>query len=91
MEAPLSVRIEVEHMKYTVMQYLNAFHKDIEEAVSREIEGALRTFDFEGAVRQAAHDVVRKTIANYFSYGPGYTAVSEAVNESLSKILGVAQ
>ena len=82
-ELPI-IRLEIEGMKHTIMQYLSKYHMEIEDIVSQEIDQALEGIDLRAKVRAEIADCVNRSIESYFRRGDGAKVVEAAVWESLT-------
>ena len=87
---PPMVRIELVHMKQSILAALGNYNGDIAKHVSGELQKAIDTFDFEKAVREVAekaiHEAVCTAIKNYFAWGEGRDAINSVVKEALLKV-----
>jgi len=85
-ELPL-IRIEIQEMKHTITSHLNTYHKQVSEAVEKEIETAIEEYDFVGEVQKIVHNVMTSKIDNYFKYGAGNKLISEVIGKTLEDSL----
>lgn len=84
------IRIEIEHMKHSIISHIGALHSDLGEALSVEIEKALANYDWQGQVTKIVHDAITKQIAWHFNHGDGKDMVESAVAEGFDKCLNIS-
>ena len=83
-EYPL-IKLEIESMKHAILHHFNSYQQDLSNCVKKEIESAIKNFDFASEVRKAVHQVISGTIDQYFKWGDGSKLISSAMNEALNK------
>jgi len=83
------IKLEIEEMKHSVLHHFNSYQQDLSKCVKQEIDRAINGFDFEGAVRESAHAVIKDAIESYFKYGEGRTALNEIVSEILNRLFKI--
>lgn len=80
---PPMIKIEIDEMKYAIMHHLNQHHQEVEDEVLRQVESAIKEYDFEAVVAQNVRACISNGIKTYFEYGPGKVAIEQAVWASL--------
>ena len=78
------IRLEIEGMKHSILHHLGLHNDEIARLVEREIDDAIKNIDLRAKVRSEVERAVTKSIEEYFRYGGGASAISQAVFESLT-------
>ena len=86
LEMPM-IRLELDHMKQTIVASLAAHSQELSEYTEREIERAIQSFDFSTHVRSWVHGAISQALKNYFSYGEGWKTIQATVTDALDKAL----
>jgi len=88
MSVPI-IRIEIEGMKHTIMhamtQYIAQMDEDIQNAVERACKPEMIADIIEPTARQEISNAVTNEVEAFYKYGPGRTAIREAVVNTLLK------
>lgn len=84
-EAIPVIRLEIDHMKHAIVSALGIKGSDLEEAISTEIEKAVREIavtKIPNMVRETLLVCVQDSLTNYFKYGEGRIAIDEAIKDN---------
>ena len=80
------IKLELEHMKQSMLTHLGLATNELSEAVSANLGKAIENFDFSYAVLNAANEAIAETIESYFKYGEGRSFIQAAIQESFDKM-----
>ena len=78
------VRLELQHMKQSIMHALMGYQEEISQSVAKQLEQVIETFDFEQAVENAARESIQDAINQYFKYGDGHEMIKSSVNKAMN-------
>ncbi len=81
------LRIEVEHMRHSIISHIGASGSELGEALEGEITKALENYPWERQVKAIVHETLNSMIESYFKYGEGSKAVRAAVLEGFQVAL----
>lgn len=56
------VRLEIDHMKHSIMVALGPYFKDLGENADKALDDALRRFDFDAVVDDCIGQIVRESV-----------------------------
>lgn len=88
MNVPI-IKIEIEGMKHTIMhamtQYIAQMDEDIQNAIERACKPEIIATIIEETARKEISQAVANEVECFYKYGPGRTAIREAVVNSLLK------
>ena len=87
-EAIPTLKIEVEHMKHTIINHIGAMGSDLGKALETEIQRAIDNYDWQGQVTRIVHEALKDAIDGYFRYGKGNKMILAALNEGFDAVLG---
>ena len=80
------IRLELEHMKHTMLAALSQHTSEINKMAEAQIEKAIKEFDWAAETTQIVHEALRKAVSSYFAYGEGYNFITGSVNEAFDKM-----
>ena len=83
-ELPI-IRLELEHMKQTMMTALVNYNAEITDYVDAALQDAIESFPFRETVKNIAHESIQKMLSNYFAYGQGYEMLNKALEHPLAE------
>lgn len=86
MESMPIIKLEIQEMQHQILHYFTLYQEEVSKAVREEIEKVIKNFDYEGAVREAANDVITGAIRNYFKYGKGQYIINQTIDEALNNL-----
>ena len=85
------IRLELEGMKYAIIQSLAAHMEAQTEDMKKAVQDAVDAFDPLPIIRAETHkgieEAIKLSVQNFFTYGEGRDAVCKAVDEHLRKAL----
>lgn len=85
------IRIEVERMKYSIIHMFAQHNQEIEDAVSKELDIALKNYPFAQQVQKTANEIldraIKSAIEDYLLYGDGYKQLQQAIQEIVDKVI----
>lgn len=64
MNNPISVRLELESMRYAIVHALSTHHEDIQAAVQKATDDAVREFDFEREIRRQVNSQLQELVSS---------------------------
>ncbi len=82
-----AIRLEIQGMKASIINALGIDGSVLGEELKDKIEKAVIAYDWDTQVKTIVDEELGKTINSYFKYGPGQTALSEAVEASCKAVL----
>ena len=77
------IKLELEGMKHSIMHHFASYNETISDAVEKQLDVAIESFDFKQAVTDATHVCIKAAIKNYFTWGAGHRLVGASVKEIL--------
>lgn len=83
---PITLKIELDHMKQAIVTALHDYNGELEAEMDRQIEATIRSFNFERVVAPAVQQSVRDSVDAYFKYGNGRTIIESVVKIALDQI-----
>lgn len=89
-EAPMPlIRLEVDHMKYSMITALHNYSVQMDENIQKAIEEYCTQENLDRVIMDAAHKAldtaIKEEVRNFFWNGDGRSAVAASVRESLLK------
>lgn len=83
------IRLDLEHMRYSVIHALGVHNREIEKYVSDELARQIEAFDYEASLKRyvdaAIERAVKQSVEDFFLSGGGSATVYEAVKQQLTK------
>ena len=80
------LRFEIEGIKSQITAHLGLHGSELGDAINKEIDKAVKSYDFEGQVRHVVYTCLTNKIREYFETGDGKLLIESAIKESLDKI-----
>lgn len=84
------IRLDLEHMRYSVVHALGTHNREIEKYVGEELERQIGAFDYAAAIKAAVapamQTVIRQAVDDFFRNGGGASLVYSAVSQELAEI-----
>jgi len=85
-EALPQLRLEIEHLKYTILAQLGLRGSELGECLSKEVDKAINSYPWERKVQEVTHAAITSHIEHYFKYGNGSRAIKSAVEEGFRNV-----
>lgn len=82
---PPVISLALNSMKLEIQHYLKESTLNLNGEMEAAIDKAIDRFDFDGAVIEAASEVIVSEIRKYFTNGDGAAVIATVVGEVLSK------
>jgi len=79
-----TIRVEVDHMKHSIISHLGNHMDEISKHVESKIEDAISCYDFEGQINRVVHEKITREIESYYGYGKGGEAIRQSVEDALT-------
>ena len=80
------IRLQLEQDSISIVHHLQAYHKEIEDAVIAQMDEAIKNFDFVGEIRKQATTAIQVAIADYF-INAGKLIIEQAIAQRLDQLL----
>ena len=83
-----TLKLELSHMKQTLLVALADYQGDVSKQVEAEIETAIENFNFSAVVQPIIQKAIADAVEEYFAYGKGRKQINDALEEVFSPDLG---
>jgi hypothetical protein len=83
------VKVELEHMRQTMIVALSDYQERISQSVNEQLEDIVNNFDFSKVVDETAtkviEEAIRDALTNYFKYGDGHKIIETTISKMLKQ------
>lgn len=86
-EAMPKIRLEVEHMKHSIISHIGATGSELGEMMGAEITAAVDSYPWKEQVSKIVHDALEQHISDYFKYGTGREAIKVSVDAAFKEVM----
>lgn len=74
------IRLEIEHLKHTIVSALGARGSELADALEDEIEKAVKNYPIEQEVERIVRAQITDGIESYFRYGNGRKTIDKTIS-----------
>lgn len=85
-EAIPEIRLTVNRMKATIVQYLGAAGSELGETMSKQIDDAIANYPWEREVKEIVHKAIHDHVENYFKWGKGHCDLRDAIEKAFENM-----
>ena len=86
-DAMPQIRLEVEHMKHSILHHLGVAGSQLGECLEKEIQAAIETYPWQHRVTEIVHHAIDDYVKAYWSYGKGSKRITQAIDDAFSQRL----
>lgn len=81
------IKLELQHMRHTMLQHLELPGGEFAEAMDAELKIAIENFDWDAKMSEACHKAIHQAIDSYFDYGgKGYQFVRDTLEAAFDRM-----
>ena len=89
------IRLELEHMKHSIIHAMGVHFVEMDEAVQRAIKRAIDNFDYGGEIEKLAHRIIQQALddalrKHFRPGGEGYQDIQKVAVKIIETRLAVA-
>ncbi len=85
-EALPRLRLELDHMKSTIITHLGIHGSELSGKINEKIEEVIANYDFDGEISRIASNAITEAIEKEFTSGEGAKFIQNAINEAFRKM-----
>lgn len=86
MKSPV-IKFHIEGMREQIVSMITLREKELADSMRDALNKAVESYPWEETVQEVAHEAISQGIKSYFTYGPGYTAIKKAVDDTVGVVM----